>query len=134
MLKKNRFPFKNEGKLTGVVLIEIVDIVQANEVNYEALKLSIKASNLIERNKECKITLFESNYGAVEISEFLNFFSECSIEELKGKLFYADLKLNKKGFLEISKLFLEVEKLIYDPRVKREIVYDTEEDLDIFSD
>ncbi len=118
---------KIDNKIIGVALVTIREVTCINKGANDYFKVEALVSTLNEKEKSISFIVFENSYK-VSI-ETLKEFSEGSIENLKGMMFYMELGVNDKHFQEINRIFMKVkdDELVYDPRNRDKII-----DLDIF--
>lgn len=117
----------SSNKIIGVALVTIKEVTFIKKGTNDYFKVEALVSTLNEKEKSISFIVFKNSYK-VSI-ETLKEFSEGSIENLKGMMFYMELGVNDKNFQEINRIFMKVkdDELVYDPRNRDKII-----DLDIF--
>lgn len=130
-------PSRNQNTVTGVALMQIISF----NIFPKYTKINAEASTLIENCKKIEINLFHDNKWGVGAKDLLELLNETEFNSnILNKLIYVELKVNKKGFQEISTLFFTIEQneLLHDPRISKIIPYNVslnnifDDSLDIF--
>lgn len=117
-LGRKALPNLEDGKIEGTALL-VITKVELNNTK-DLLRVEAKASTLEKTNMEIKINIFKNSYTA-SIDDLMKICNVTSINDIVGKIIYAKLSINKKGYQEISQLYVSLteEQLIYDPRNKK---------------
>ena len=107
----------SRGIKEGAYMMEITGVDYRSSTYWSGLTLNLKAFNLEVKQKNIKINIFDGGFN-VSTESFLEFIGTNVESEMIGKLFYCRLEKNKKGYIEIKKLYMPIDrnKLLYDPR------------------
>ena len=115
-----------KGIMNGAYLVEIMG-ADYRYYNYSGgIALDIKVSNLEVKQKKININIFDDAFNT-STESFTEFIGTNVESQMIGKLFYCYLEKNSRGYFEIKKLYMPIDrsKLFFDPRNSKLLVKHT---------